>query len=105
MSTKRPNTARSDRLFASLLANDVGWALWNKFSSFDLEPGSFGFFDADGAWKEIAQLRDDQQLQQDGWIRLEKPVEIRENTGHISWGPKVSAEMQDWNIGAQAGGP
>lgn len=99
------NPARNDRVFASLFKNDVGWALWNNFSARDLTPGSFGYFDVDGAWKEIALLTDDEQLRRDDWVRLEKLVDVQRNEGRIAWGPKLSGQIQGWGADLGAGGP
>lgn len=100
-----PNDDRIDRVYANLLNNHDGWALWRKCSTEDLKPGVFGYFDVDGVWKPIVNLLDDDELQGKSWNRLEKSVETKKDDGWTSWGPKVSAQVEEYGGGGTAGGP
>jgi hypothetical protein len=99
------NENRNDRVYARLLTNHEGWALSRKFTTEDLPPCAFGYFDSDGVWKPIAQLNDDDLLRSGEWDRLQQEVVIRENTGRIAWGPKVSNEVTERSGGGTIGGP
>lgn len=95
---------RLDRVYAELLKHHEGWALYHKADPCQMRPGTFGFFDADGTWKPIAQLMDD-NLQHEGWTGLKKPTDVRENGGRIAWGPKYSTGVRSMSLGGELGIP
>ncbi|KAI0377821.1 hypothetical protein F5Y04DRAFT_284495 [Hypomontagnella monticulosa] len=85
------NTERLDRVYTRLMRNHEGRALWHKVDPFDMEPGSVGYFDADGTWKLIVHLLDD-NFPCGCWAHLERAVE-EPNSDEIVWGPKHSPHV------------
>lgn len=92
---------RLDRVYAELLKNHSGWALFNKTEPRDLMPGSFGYFDSDGIWKPIVHLSEEIPLPGTGWTPLARQVDVKENTGRIVWDPKFSTSIKSYGIGGE----
>jgi hypothetical protein len=73
-----------------------GQALYGPPLSFDLKPGSVGYFDDSGSRNTIAQLSQGEQTALDaGYTALEPELERAEDDENIKWRPKCSSGVKE----------
>ncbi|KAK4078310.1 uncharacterized protein Triagg1_3326 [Trichoderma aggressivum f. europaeum] len=95
--------SRLDRVYAKLLSNHpYGWALYKKVTTQDMHPGSCGYFDSDGDWHTIVDLRSPDDLTTHGWALPDDRINEIRAPGSTRWGPKSSKSVQTICIGGTA---
>ncbi|KAL7953079.1 hypothetical protein V8C34DRAFT_309518 [Trichoderma compactum] len=95
--------SRLDRVYAKLLSNHpYGWALYKKVTTQDMHPVSCGYFDSDGDWHTIVDLRSQDDLPTHGWALPDDRINEIRAPGSTRWGSKSSKSVQIICIGGTA---
>lgn len=86
--------SRHDVVFEELFENNPeGHALYKPFASSELSPGVCGYFDHDGDWQTIGNLRDPAALEADGWTEA-TGIEMKPDLVDEYWGAMVSNSVE-----------
>jgi len=99
------NEKRLDIVYAEQLKDHPeGHALYKKFSAHKIAPGVCGYFDSDGDWHHILDLKNRAQVLSNGCQPLLDPesLKVDTETGTITFGPKHSLHVKGVDVGIKA---